>query len=88
MQGPDDQTGEAQAASGRAVASLVFGILAITGVLPCIGSFLAIALGVGEETGVGRAGFVIGWISLLIPLLGLGALCCFGVPLAFVGQIF
>ncbi len=75
-------------ASGKAVASLVFGILAITGALPCIGSVLAIALGAGEESGVGRAGVLIGLVSLLLPVLGLGFMCCFGVPFGFFAGIF
>ena len=52
--------------SGRAIASLVFGILGITGTCTCVGSILAIALGAGEEGGIARAGVVLGWIGLAI----------------------
>lgn len=58
--------------SGRAIASLVFGILGITGTCACIGSILAIVLGAGEEGGIARAGVLLGWIGLAI--WGLAAL--------------
>jgi hypothetical protein len=66
----------------KAVLALVFGILSLE-VCPCVGSLLAILLGWGERSGVGRAGFVLGWISLLIyggvALLALLALVVGGV---------
>jgi hypothetical protein len=52
-------------ASLRAVLSLVFGILSFE-ICPCLGGVLAILLGLGERSGVGRAGFILGWISLAI----------------------
>jgi cytochrome c biogenesis protein CcdA len=52
--------------SGKAVASLVFGILGITQFLPCVGPIVAIVLGAGETDGVGRAGLILGWITLAI----------------------
>jgi cytochrome c biogenesis protein CcdA len=57
--------------SGKAIASLVFGILAVTGVCPCIGSIVAIALGVGETSGVARAGVILGWIHLAMIAISL-----------------
>ena len=51
--------------STKAVFSLVFGILAFNG-CPCLGSLLAILLGSGERSSVGRAGFYLGWISMAI----------------------
>ncbi len=74
--------------SGKAIASLVFGILALVGVCPCIGGILAVALGSGEHGDVARVGVILGWISLgfvaisvLIVLLFLmvgGSLAAFG----------
>lgn len=52
--------------SGKAIASLVFGILGITQFLPCVGPIVAIVLGAGERDGVGRAGLILGWITLAI----------------------
>jgi hypothetical protein len=52
-------------AGTRAVLSLVFGVLGFE-VCPCLGGLLAILLGWGERSGVGRAGFVLGWISLAV----------------------
>ena len=49
--------------SGKAIASLVCGILGITFVLPLFGPILAILLGWGEEHGVARAGIILGWIT-------------------------
>jgi cytochrome c biogenesis protein CcdA len=51
-------------ASGKAIAALVLGILGITFILPCIGPILAVVLGWGEKGGVGRAGLILGWITL------------------------
>lgn len=59
------QTSDDRTASGKAVASLVFAILGIT-CCPCIGSFVAVMLGLDERSGVGRAGFHLGWIGPLI----------------------
>jgi hypothetical protein len=67
--------------STRAVLSLVFGILALTGYCPCIGSFAAILLGAGEKSGVGRAGVVLGWVSLAM-LLAMFVLAGLGLMLA------
>ena len=52
--------------SGKAIASLVFGILGITQFLPCVGPIVAIILGAGEKDGVGRAGLILGWITMAI----------------------
>lgn len=52
-------------ASGRAIAALIFGILGLTA-LPCIGPIVAIVLGSGERDGIGRAGFLLGWIALVL----------------------
>ena len=52
--------------SGKAIASLVLGILGITFTLPCIGPVLAIVLGAGERNGMGRAGLILGWITLAL----------------------
>ena len=52
--------------SGKAIASLVFGILGITSFLPCVGPIVAIVLGAGERDGVGRAGLILGWITMAI----------------------
>jgi hypothetical protein len=59
-----------EAPSTKAILSLVFGILAFFG-LPCIGSILAIVLGKGERSGVGRAGYILGWVSAGLAVLGL-----------------
>jgi len=56
--------------SPRAVWSLVFGILSFV-MCPLIGSVLAIVLGWGETAGVGRAGKILGFVSLFLSLLGL-----------------
>lgn len=50
--------------SGKAIAALVLGILGITQIVPCIGPILAVVLGWGEKAGVGRAGLILGWITL------------------------
>jgi hypothetical protein len=79
--------------STRAVLALVFGILAITGTCPCIGSFAAILLGAGERSGVGRAGVILGWVSLLmwlvialLAVLGLGVAVVADVPVFRAGE--
>jgi hypothetical protein len=61
---------QSQPASTRAVLSLVFAILAFFG-LSCIGSIAAIVLGKNEPSGVGRAGYIIGWIGLVLSLVGI-----------------
>jgi hypothetical protein len=74
-------------ASTKAVLSLVFGILAFFG-LPCVGSIVAIVLGKGERSGVGRAGFVLGWIGLVLGLLVaiLVAIWLLALPAVISGQ--
>jgi len=74
--------------SGRAIAALVCGVLAIGGVLPCLGSVLAIWLGVPEDSPVGRAGLLLGCLSLAIPLLILVLTGCFAVPVLFLTALF
>ena len=54
--------------TGRGVAALVFGILAVTGTCPCLGAILAILLGWEERSGIGRAGFILGWVALVLQL--------------------
>lgn len=65
--------------SGKAVASLVFAILGLT-CCPCVGSIVAVMLGLDEKSGVGRAGFHLGWIGPALILVGLffnmACLCC------------
>ncbi|NHJ48447.1 MAG: hypothetical protein FK733_11745 [Asgard group archaeon] len=56
----------------QGVISFIFAILAFTGVLPFIGSIVAIILG-GKHTGpLGRVGRILGWVSLIL-------ICVFGV---------
>ena len=52
-------------ASGKAIASLVCGVLGLT-VMPCVGPIAAIVLGAGEKDGPGRAGVILGWIALVL----------------------
>lgn len=69
----------ARRSNSRAVASLVFGILAITGVSPL--GIVAIILGrrairqverTGEEGyGIARAGVILGWIAVCLMIPGL-----------------
>ncbi len=56
--------------TGRAVVSLIFSLLSLTGWCPCIGSVVGIVLGTGEKSGVGRAGLVLGWIGFGLYVLG------------------
>lgn len=73
--------------SGRAVAALVLAILALVGVLPCIGGVLAIALAAGERSAVARAALILGVLSLLIPPALLVLFGCFAVPAAVFGAL-
>ncbi len=59
---------QSQPASTKAVLSLVFAILAFFG-LGCIGSIVAIVLGKNEPSGVGRAGYIVGWVGLVLSLI-------------------
>lgn len=52
--------------SGRAIAALVLGILGLLQLAPCIGPIGAIVFGWGERGGVGRAGLILGWITLAL----------------------
>jgi len=52
--------------NGKAIASLVLGILGIAQVLPCLGPILAIAMGWDETEGPGRAGVILGVITLAL----------------------
>ncbi len=52
--------------SARAVLCFVFGILAITGTCTCVGAPIAIFLGMGETSGLARAGVILAWIHLAI----------------------
>ncbi len=67
--------------SGKAVASLIFGILGLS-VLPTLGSFIALVLGymargeirasMGRISGDGMAtwGIILGWIGVILACLG------------------
>jgi hypothetical protein len=68
----------------KAVLSLVFGILGFE-VCPCIGGVLAILLGWGERSGVGRAGFLLGWISVALYAL-VGVAVAFFLVLAAIAS--
>jgi hypothetical protein len=68
--------------SGKAIASLVFGILGLTGTCPCLGPILAVVLGAGEERGVGRAGFILGWIGVALQI---AIVLAFGIFALFAG---
>ena len=63
---PRTETMTEQTTSGRAIASLVFGILGLVGFVPCVGPILAIVLGSGEADGVAKAGVLLGWITLAL----------------------
>jgi hypothetical protein len=68
--------------STRAVLSLVFGVLALSGACPCIGGILAILLGAGEPSGVARAGVILGWVHFaLTALILIVVASVFGVAL-------
>jgi cytochrome c biogenesis protein CcdA len=71
----------------RAVLSLVFGVLAMSGGCPCIGGILAIVFGMGEKSGVGRAGLILGWIHLALIALIFVAVACFVGVAAFVDAV-
>ena len=46
--------------------ALIFGILACAGVLPCVGSIIAIAVGSSareDGNSMGNTGYILGWIS-------------------------
>jgi hypothetical protein len=50
--------------------ALVFGILACVGILPCIGSIIAIIVGNNAKgTSSGSIGVTLGWISICINLI-------------------
>ena len=55
-----------QETTGKAVLSLIFGILGIVGAMPILGPLVAIACGVGEDSGVGKAGLALGGITLFL----------------------
>lgn len=72
-------------ASGKAIASLVFGILSWF-MCPCAFGVVAIVLGAGERSGIGRAGFWLGVVNVVLMTLGiflylfvLGGLAALGV---------
>lgn len=52
--------------SGKAIAALVLGILGLLQLAPCIGPIGAIVFGWGERSGIGRAGLILGWITLAL----------------------
>jgi len=75
----------AEQTSGKAIASLVFAILGIAGICPCIGPILGIVLGQGERDGVGRVGYVLGWVGVAlwaITIAVIGVLMLLGVGVA------
>ncbi len=53
----------------RSILSLVFALLALFGICPCLGSLAALGFGIGERHPVGRAGFHLGWISIILALI-------------------
>ncbi|MBK5113901.1 MAG: zinc-ribbon domain-containing protein [Candidatus Heimdallarchaeota archaeon] len=53
---------------GLGVASLIFAILSFIGILPLIGSFLAIILGGNKSGPLGVIGRILGFISLILCL--------------------
>jgi hypothetical protein len=78
---------ESKSGSGG-VAAFIWSIVGLLGICPILGSILGIVLGAGESEGLGRAGYILGWIGLLlvaIPLILLLILAVVGViavPLA------
>ena len=71
-------------ASGKSVAALVFGILSWF-MCPCAFGVVAIVLGAGERSGIGRAGFWLGVANVVLMTIGgfvylflLGGLALFG----------
>ncbi len=52
--------------STRGVLSLIFGVLGILCILPCVGPLAAIVLGMGEKDGMARAGVILGWLTLVV----------------------
>ncbi len=52
--------------SARAVLSLIFGVLGLLCILPCVGPIAAIGLAIGEKDGMARAGMILGWITLVL----------------------
>ena len=56
--------------SGKAIASLVFGILSWTGMC-CLGPILAIALGTGDPNSLARAGVILGWANIAFTVLAI-----------------
>ena len=67
--------------SGKAIASLIFGILGLVGPCPLLGSILAIVLGNDEPGSIAKGGVVCGWIGLGLAVLGaiVGLLLLLGV---------
>ncbi|MFW9924542.1 MAG: hypothetical protein ACFFDW_14760 [Candidatus Thorarchaeota archaeon] len=54
------------------IIALIFGILAILGILPCIGSIIAITVGSSAKNDgstAGQVGLILGWVSCCIPIL-------------------
>jgi len=71
-------------ASGKAIASLVLAILAWVGACPCVGGLMAVILGMGERSGVGRAGFLLGLLHLIFTAVALLGVLFFAVAAALV----
>ena len=71
--------------SSAGVVAFVFAILGISGMLPCIGPIVAVVAGSGDRTSLGRAGVVIGWITLGIYALVLALLAVAGVVALIIG---
>jgi hypothetical protein len=67
-----------QEESSAGIVAFVFALMGLIGVLPCIGPIIAIIAGAGDRTALGRAGVVIGWITLAIYALLLGILLVIG----------
>jgi hypothetical protein len=59
--------------SSKAVAALIFGVLGLSHLCPCIGAAVAVGLGFGEKSGVGRAALVLGVVTLVLDILFVAA---------------
>lgn len=77
----------AEETSGKAVAAFVFGILGLCQILPCIGPIAALWLGQGESSALGKAGRILGWVTLglyAFALVAIGLLAAaFGMAIPF-----
>ena len=70
-----EQPKKTEEVNGKAVAALIFSLAGLALWCPCIGSILGIVLGSGENSGVGKAGVILGWIGVGLMLLFVLAFC-------------